>query len=81
MESQFDPIWHDVSNLNPDDARKGYHESTMSNKTPFLSHKVPRIMGAKAKKPPMCSISLIVIELKGLVAWSEAITNDEPLTR
>ena len=59
--------------LKPNDARQGYHEPTMSNKTPFLSHKVPRIMGAKAKKAPTCSVSLIVIELKGLAAPGEAL--------
>ena len=59
--------------LEPDDARKGYHERTMSNKTPFLSRKVPRIMGAEAKKAPMCSVSLIAIELKGLAAPGEAL--------
>ena len=47
----------------------------MSNKMTFLSHKVPRIMGAKAKKAPMCSVSLIAIELKGLAAPGEALKN------
>ena len=43
------------------------------NKTPTPSHKVPRIMRAKAKKTPMCSVSLIAIELKGLAAPGEAL--------
>ena len=60
--------------LKPDDGRKGYDEPTMSTKnTP--SHKVPRIMRAKAKKTPMCSVSLIAIELKGLAAPGEALKN------
>ena len=54
--------------------KKGYHELTMSKK-PHLSHKVPRIMRAKAKKAPMCSVSLIAIELKGLAAPGEALKN------
>ena len=36
---------------------------------------VPRIMRAKAKKTPMYSESLIVIELKGLAAPGEALKN------
>ena len=44
--------------LKPNDARKGYHEPTMSNKTPLPSHKVHKIMRTKAKKAPMCSVSL-----------------------
>ena len=59
--------------LKPNDARKGYHEPTMSNKTPLPSHKVPEIMRTKAKKAPMCSVSLIAIELKGLAAPGEAL--------
>ena len=62
--------------LNPDDARKGYHEPTMSNKTPRPSHKVPKIMRTKAKKAPMCSVSLIAIELKGLAAPGKAQKNN-----
>ena len=61
--------------LKPDDARKGHHEPTMSTKTSPPSHKVPRIMRAKAKKTPMCSVSLIAIELKGLAAPGEALKN------
>ena len=51
---------------------------TMST-NPLSSHKVPRIMRAKAKKTPMCSVSLIAIELKGLAAPAEAlkITSDQ----
>ena len=45
------------------------------NKTPPPSHKVPRIMRAKSKKTPMCSVSLIAIELKGLAAPGEALKN------
>ena len=61
--------------LKPDDARKGYHEPTMSNKTPLPSHNVPKIMRTKAKKAPMCSVSLIAIKLKGLAAPGEALKN------
>ena len=32
-------------------------------------------MRAKAKKTPMCSVSLIAIELKGLAALGEALKN------
>ena len=32
-------------------------------------------MMAKAKKTPMCSVSLIAIELKGLAAPGEALKN------
>ena len=32
-------------------------------------------MRAKAKKTPMCSVSLIAIELKGLAAPGEALKN------
>ena len=42
---------------------------------PLSSHKVPRIMRAKAKKTPMCSASLIAIKLKGLAAPGEALKN------
>ena len=47
----------------------------MPNGTPLPSHKVPRITRAKAKKAPMCSVSLIAIELKGLAAPGEALKN------
>ena len=33
------------------------------------------MMRTKAKKTPMCSVSLIAIELKGLVAPGEALKN------
>ena len=33
-------------------------------------------MRAKAKKTPMCSVSLIAIELKGLAAPGEALKNN-----
>ena len=36
-------------------------------------------MTAKAKKTPMCSVSLIAIKLKGLVAPGEALKNIWPL--
>ena len=62
--------------LEPDDARKGYHEPTMSTEHPPPSHKIPRTMTAKAKKTPMCSVSLIAIKLKGLVAPGEALKNN-----
>ena len=55
--------------LKPDDAREGYHEPTMSTKPPSKS----RNMRAEAKKTPMCSVSLIAIELKGLAAPGEAL--------
>ena len=61
--------------LKPDDGRKGYHKPTMSTKHSPPSHKVPRIMRAKAK--PMCPVSLIAIELKGLAAPGEALKNFE----
>ena len=61
--------------LKPNDARQGYHEPTMSNETPLPSHKVPKIMRTKAKKAPMCSVSLIAVELKGLAAPGEALKN------
>ena len=48
----------------------------MSNKTTLPCHKVPGIMRAKAEKAPMCSISLIAIELKGLAAPHEALKNN-----
>ena len=44
----------------------------MSTKNP-PSHKVPRLMKAKVKKTPMCSVSVIAIELKGLAAPGEAL--------
>ena len=53
--------------LGPDEARKC--------KIPLSSHKVLRIMRAKAKKTPMCSASLIAIKLKGLAAPGEALKN------
>ena len=59
--------------LKPDDARKGYHELTMSTKHPPSSHKIPRITKAKAKKTRMCPVSFIAIELKGLAAPGEAL--------
>ena len=61
--------------LRLEEARKCYHKPTMSNKTFLPSHEVPRIMGTKAKKTPMCSVSLIAIELKGLAAPGEALKN------
>ena len=57
--------------LKPDDARKGYHEHTMSTKPPSKS----KIMRAKAKKTALCPASLIAIELKGLAAPGEALKN------
>ena len=45
------------------------------NKTPLPSHKVPRVMRAKAKKAPMRSVSLLAIELKGLATPGEALKN------
>ena len=57
--------------LKPDDARKGYHEPTMSTKPPSKF----RIMKAKAKKTPLCPVSLIAIKLKGLAAPGEALKN------
>ena len=33
-------------------------------------------MRAEAKKAPMCSVSLIAIELKGLAALGEALKNN-----
>ena len=36
-------------------------------------------MRAKAKKAPMCSVSLIAIELKGLAAPGEALKNNKPM--
>ena len=57
--------------LRPDDARKGYLEPTMSTKPPSKS----RIMRAKAKKTPLCPVSLIAIELEGLAAPGEALKN------
>ena len=62
--------------LEPDDTRKGDHEPTMSTKHPPQSHKVARIMRTKAKKTPMCSVSLIATELKGLAAPDEALKNN-----
>ena len=53
--------------LEPDEARKC--------KIPLSSHKVLRIMRAKAKKTPMCSVSLIPMKLKGLAAPGEALKN------
>ena len=50
--------------LKPDDARKGYHEPTMSPQPPSKS----RIIRGKAKKTPLCPVSLIALELKGLAA-------------
>ena len=58
--------------LKPDDARKGYHEPTMSAKPSSKS----RVMKAKAKKTPLCPVSLIAIELKGLAAPGEALKNN-----
>ena len=58
--------------VKPDDVRKGYHKPTMSTKHP-PSCKVSRIMRAKAKKTPTCSVSLIAIELEGLAAPGEAL--------
>ena len=55
------------------DAKKGHDNLTMSNKIPLPSHKVFRIMGVKAKKAPMSSVSLIAIELQGLAAPGEAL--------
>ena len=60
--------------LKPDDARKGYHEPTMSTKPSSKS----RMMRAKAKKTPLCPVSLIAIELKGLAAPGEALKNILP---
>ena len=57
--------------LRPDNARKGYHEPAMSTKPPSIS----RIMRAKAKKTPLCPVSLIAMELKGLAAPGEALKN------
>ena len=57
--------------LRPDDARKGYHEPTMSPKPPSKS----RIMRGKAKKTPLCPVSLIAIKVKGLAAPGEALKN------
>ena len=37
-------------------------------------------MRAKAKKAPMCSVSLIAIELKGLAAPGEALKNKNVFT-
>ena len=51
--------------LEPDEARKC--------KIPLSSHKVLRMVRAKAKKTPMCSVSLIAIKLKGLAAPGEAL--------
>ena len=59
--------------LKPDDTRKSKPRAYKVNKTSFPSHKVPRIMRAKAKKAPMCSVSLIAIELKGLAAPGKAL--------
>ena len=59
--------------LKPDDTRKSKPRAYKVNKTSFPSHKVPRIMRAKAKKAPMCSVSLIAIELKRLAAPGEAL--------
>ena len=61
--------------LKPDDTRKSKPRAYKVNKTSFPSHKVPRIMRAKAKKAPMCSVSLLAIELKGLAAPGEALKN------
>ena len=60
--------------LKPDDARKGNHEPTVST-TLSPSHKVLRIIRAKAEKTPMCSVSLVAMELKGLAAPGEALKN------
>ena len=62
--------------LKLNDARKGYHEPTMSNKIRLPTHKVPKIMRTKAKKAPMCSVSLIAKGLKGLAALGEALKNN-----
>ena len=59
--------------LKPDDARKGFYNV---NKTPPPSHKIPRIIRTKAKETPVCSVSLIAIELKGLAAPGEALKNN-----
>ena len=61
--------------LKPDDARKGYHEPTMSTKPPSKS----KIVRAKAKKTALCPASLIAIELKGLAAPGEALKNNQSL--
>ena len=58
--------------LKPDD-QKRLPRANSVNKTPPPSHKVPRIMRAKAKKTPMCSASLTAIKLKGLAAPGEAL--------
>ena len=58
-----------------DDAKKRLPWAYNVKETPLPSHKVPRIMRAKAKKAPMCSVSLIAIELKGLAAPGEALKN------
>ena len=55
------------------DAKKGHHEPTMSNETPLPSDKVPRNYEDQGQEAPMCSVSLIVIELKGLAAPGEAL--------
>ena len=57
--------------LKLDDARKGYHERTMPPQPPSKS----RIMRGKAKKTPLCPVSLIAIKLKGLAAPGEALKN------
>ena len=63
--------------LEPDDGRqKMLPRAYNINKTTLSSHKVPRIMRAKAKKTPTCSASLIAIKLnKGLAAPGEALKN------
>ena len=62
--------------LKPGDTRTGYHETAMSDKILPPSHKVSRTIRTKAKKAPMCSVSLIAIELKGLAAPGEALKNN-----
>ena len=65
--------WHHEDNIwslmTPENVPHAYNVS----KAPLSSHKVPRIMRAKAKKTPMCSASLIAIKLKGLAAPGEAL--------
>ena len=55
--------------LKPDDARKGYHE-------PTILFSKSGVMKAKAEKTPLCPVSLIAIELKGLAAPGEALKSE-----
>ena len=77
-KSRLNPIWHHMSNIwslmTPEKATT----SLKCQQMPFPSHKVPRIMGAKAKRAPVCSENLIAIKLKGLAAPGEALKNNLP---